>query len=182
LKRALLAAFGLALAVPAAASAHVTVRPTRVETGEQTLEFTVPNEYFGPQSRSRVDEVVIKAPRGARIGQLQTKPGWSGTKSGQTATWTGGEIVYGRYDTFGLEVDVREGVSTLGFEVIERFAGPGSHSERYPVRLPVGASSSGSNGKGLAIAALIVALGAAGLAVAGFFLGLARWLRGAEGP
>src|SRR5262249_12453822 len=65
-----------ALVVPFPAFAHVTVAPTRVEAGERTLVFTVPNEFGGASGRSRIDEVVIAAPAGVRLGNVEAKAGW----------------------------------------------------------------------------------------------------------
>ena len=179
MRGAVLAAAGLALILARSAAAHVTVQPTAIEAGEQTLTFSVPNEYFAPQGSARIGGVTIEVPRGVRIGELQTKAGWTSARRGRNATWSGGTIRYGEYDTFGLEVDVPADVHELVFRALERFDVPRHHVEVYPVRLALEATKPSSRRNGLAIAALIVAVAAAVLAAGAFFMGLARWLRGA---
>jgi uncharacterized protein YcnI len=177
LRRTILVA-AAALAVAGPARAHVSVHPARVEPGEQTLDFTVPNEYFSEQGISLVDKVVIEVPAGVTVGESEIKPAWTSVRDGRSTSWSGGPIPYGKYETFGLEAEIPKGARELVFEASEYFAFPHGRVERYPVRLSVGARSS-SGGHGLAVAALIVALAAAVLAAAAFFLGLGRWLRGA---
>lgn len=167
-----------ALVVPFPAFAHVTVAPTRVEAGERTLVFTVPNEFGGASGRSRIDEVVIAAPAGVRLGNVEAKAGWTTVVRGRTATWSGGAIRYRRYDTFGVDVEVPNAESDLVFRATERFAVP-RHVERYPVSLSLGAEPSSTGDHDLAITAFVVALGAAVLAAAILFFTIARWLRGA---
>ena len=167
-----------ALVLPFSAFAHVTVAPARVEPGERTLVFTVPNEFGGARGRSRIDEVVIEAPAGVRLGNAEAKAGWTIVVHGQTATWRGGAIGYRRYGTFGVDVEVSSAASDLVFRATERFGVP-RHVERYPVPISLGSPPSSNSDHELALAALLVALAAAGLAAASLFVGLARWLRGA---
>ena len=167
-----------ALALPPLAVAHVSVSPARVEAGEQTLTFTVPNEFGGAEGRSRIDKVIIEAPAGASLGNAQEKAGWTTFVRGRTATWSGGAIRYRHYETFGLEVEVPGGSSDLVFRATESFAVP-RHVERYPVSVSLGDEPSSKSDHDLAITALAVALAAAGLAAASLFFALARWLRGA---
>jgi uncharacterized protein len=167
-----------ALALPLPAFAHVTVSPSRVEAGERTLTFTVPNEFVGAEGRSRIDKVVIEAPAGVALGNVQAKPGWTAVVHGRTATWSGGSIRFRRYDTFGLDVEMPDLASDLVFRATEGFAVP-RHVERYPVSVSLGAEPSSKGDHDLAITAFVVALAAAGLAAASFFFAIARWLRGA---
>jgi uncharacterized protein YcnI len=156
----------------------VTVSPARVEAGERLLTFTVPNELFEGARVSRIEKVAIKAPPGVRLRQSQTKAGWSGAIRGRTMTWSGGPISYGEYDTFGVVVEVPAGSLQLVFEALEYFDPPRSQVERFPVRLSVESTSTSSSGHGLAVAALIVAVSTGALALAAFFIGSTRWLRG----
>jgi hypothetical protein len=160
------------------ANAHVTVAPARVAPGERTLSFTVPNELFAPGRRSSIDAVVVKAPTDVRLGNSEARAGWRTAVAGRTVTWSGGSIPYGQYETFGLEVEVPGGVSQLRFEATERYATPRSHVERYAVLVPVSAPTARpDDSHGLAIASLVIAIAAAVLAAAGFFVALSRWLR-----
>ena len=161
------------------AFAHVTVTPGRIEAGESTLTFTVPNEFGGTSMPSRIAEVMIEAPSGVRLGSAQAKAGWTTALRGRRAIWSRGAIPYGRYDTFGLEVEVPGAASDLVFRATESFSVPRHHIERYPVPVAIGAAQTTKSGHGLAVAALLVALTAAGIAAASLFFALARWLRGA---
>ena len=157
----------------------MTVAPSRVGPGEHVLTFTVPNELFVEESVSRVDEVVVEAPRGVRIGQAEAKAGWAGTVRAGKAIWSKGSILHRQYETFGIEVEVPADARLLHFRVTERFAVPRGQLERFPVLVPVRQDSSSSNGAhGIAVAALIVAVAAAAVAATACFLMLARWLRG----
>jgi hypothetical protein len=176
LRIAVLLLAGLTLLLPASAFAHVTVTPTRVDAGERLLTFVVPNELFEAGRASRITTVAIEAPRGVRVGQVQAKGGWTSTIRGRTATWTGGSINFGHYDTFGLLVEVPRGPGLI-FRALERFKSPRGHVERYPVPLSVDvAAVSAPGSRGLAIASLIVAVGASALALGAFFMGLRYWL------
>lgn len=172
------AAGALALAQPA--SGHVTVAPGRVEAGERTLTFKVPNELFGGSNRrSSIDKVVVEAPAGVSLGNAQVKAGWTTVVRGRTATWSGGAIRYRGYDTFGLDVEVPDASSDLVFRATEGFAVPRHHVENYPVSVSLGSPRSSKSDHDLAITAVLVALAAAGLASVSLFFALGRWLRGA---
>ncbi len=166
-----------ALVLPFSAFAHVTVAPARVEAGERTLVFTVPNEFGGASGRSRIEEVVIEAPAGVLLGNAEAKAGWTTVVHGRKATWRGGAIRYRRYATFGVDVEVPNVDSDLVFQARERFGIP-RHVERYPVSISLGSPPSTNGDHQLAIAALLVALASAVLAAASLFVGLARWLGG----
>jgi uncharacterized protein YcnI len=167
------------LAWPALAAAHVTVSPARTSPGERTLVFTVPNERFDAQRPFRIGGVTITVPPGVRISQVQAKPGWKTSLRGRTASWAGGSIEYRRYDTFAINVDVPGAAGELQFQAAERFTGPSSVTDRFPVVVAVTGDGGSSSTHDLAVTALIVAASAAFLALVGFFLALARWLRGA---
>jgi uncharacterized protein YcnI len=178
LTRGALAGAVVVLAWPALAAAHVTVSPARTRPGERTLVFAVPNERFDAQRPFRIGGVTITAPPGVRISQVQAKPGWKTSLRGGTASWAGGSIEYGRYETFGINVDVPGATGELRFQAVERFTTPSGVADRFPVVVAVTGDSGSSSTHGLAVTALIVAVSAAFLALVGFFLALARWLRG----
>ena len=168
-----------ALVLAGPAFAHVTVTPARIEAGERTLTFTVPNEFGGASTPARIAEVTIEAPPGVRVGSAQAKAGWTTAIRGRKAIWSRGAIPYRSYDTFGLDVEVPDAGSDLVFRATESFSVPRHHIERYPVPVAIGATRSTKSGHGLAVAALLVALTAAGIAAASLFFALAHWLRGA---
>ena len=171
-----------ALSVSRSASAHVSVSPGRATAGsEATLTFSVPNETFTAHAGSRIDRVVVVAPRSVKIGQAQAKPGWSALVRRRTAIWRGGSIPYGEYDTFGLVVEVPERRGRLVFHASEHFAFPRGHVEEFPVPLEVTAVQGARDSTGTAEAALAIATATAGLLLGAIvFLGLRRWLLARE--
>jgi hypothetical protein len=168
-----------ALSASPSASAHVSVSPGRATAGsEATLTFSVPNETFTAHADSRIDRVIVVAPRNAKISQAQAKPGWIAVVRGHTAIWRSGSIPYREYDTFGLVVEVPEGKGRLVFHVSERFAVPPGRVDEFPVPFEVGAASERARDTGgTAEAALAVAVATAALLLGVIvFVSLRRWL------
>ena len=167
-----------ALSASPSASSHVTVSPGRATAGsEATLTFSVPNETF-TASGSRIDRVVLVAPRSVKIAQAQAKPGWTALVRRRTAIWRGGSIPYGEYDTFGLVAEVPERHGRLVFHASEHFAFPRDRVEKFPVPLEVGTAVQGAPHTGdTAETALAIAVATAAFVLgAVVFLGLRRWL------
>jgi len=168
-----------AMSASPSASAHISVSPGRATAGsEATLTFSVPNETFTARARSRIDRVVVVAPRSVKIGQAQAKPGWTGLVRGRTVIWHGGSIPYGEYDTFGLVVEVPELKGRLVFQASEHFAIPQGRVEEFPVPLEVGTAAGGARDtSGTAEAALAIAAATAALLLGAIvFVSLRRWL------
>ena len=88
--RKLLVATAVALIVPAAAYAHVTIQPSFVEDGVETeITFETPNERPPNETIS----LSVKAPPGISIDSASSPPGWNADVRGSTVTWTGGRLV-----------------------------------------------------------------------------------------
>jgi uncharacterized protein YcnI len=135
----LLAAAAL-LAVPAAASAHVTVKPGEARADSfTTLVVIVPNE----RDDASTVKVTVKFPEEITSVSFQPKPGWKrivssvkldqpiADEGGQiteridTVTWTsaGAKIGPGEFDEFGVSVHVPadEG-ATLEFPAVQTYS------------------------------------------------------------
>ena len=88
--RKLVVATAVALIIPAAASAHVTIQPSFVEDGVETeISFQTPNERPPNETIS----LSVKAPPGISIDSASSPPGWNADVSGSSVTWTGGRLV-----------------------------------------------------------------------------------------
>jgi uncharacterized protein YcnI len=86
-RRALLAGALLALALPCAGLAHVTVLPPYLEDGQRsTLIFTAPNER-PPHSVTRL---TVTLPAGIELADTSAPPGWRLDLAPGKATWSGG--------------------------------------------------------------------------------------------
>jgi len=168
-----------ALSASASASAHVSVSPGRATPGsEAALTFSVPNEMFMAHAASRIDRVIVVAPRSVKVTQAQAKPGWIAVVRGRTAIWRGGSIPYREYDTFGLVVEMPERTGRLVFHASEHFAVPPGRVDAFPVPLVVSAALQGAHDTwGTAEAALTVAAATAALLLGVIvFVGLRHWL------
>jgi uncharacterized protein YcnI len=86
-RRLLVAAAALALALPAAALAHVTVLPPYLEDGRRTtLVFSAPNER-PPHS---VVGLIVTVPARIELSAAAAPAGWTLADSGRRARWSGG--------------------------------------------------------------------------------------------
>lgn len=157
----------LALALPTAARAHVTLSPAFVEAGaEATILFETPNERAPHATTS----LVLTAPDGVELEAADSPPGWTLVVNGQTARWSGGQIENDAVVAFPLDVTARTGA---GLQVLRAVQG---YDDGQVVRwnatltvVPAAGEEAPSQQLGRALAA-----GAAGLAVIGLSL-LALW-------
>ena len=114
---ALLAAL-LALLVPAAASAHVTIAPPFVEDGvPSTITFETPNERPPHATIS----LTVTAPPGITVDSAQSPAGWRATVKGSTVTWTGGRLTARTTTAFPLKITARVRAGTFGFLAAQRY-------------------------------------------------------------
>jgi len=99
--RRLLALAALAaLALPAAAQAHVTVLPTYLEQGKRTeLVFTAPTE----RAPHAVTDFTITFPRGVELSAVSPPSGWQLIVVPANARWTGGRTSPGSATDFRIE-------------------------------------------------------------------------------
>jgi hypothetical protein len=175
-RRALIPTIVIALAVAGKAGAHVTVSPTRAAPGADVLlTFVVPNET----KADTITGLSIHVPAAFDYEGVEAPSGWRRTPG--AAEWDGGRIGPGDFVTFGLTGSAaRRG--EIVFNVDERYAS-GTVTHYRPtltVAAPAPPAARDRGAHTLGIAALIVAGAAAALALAGFFLALAVWLRGPE--
>jgi uncharacterized protein YcnI len=162
-----------ALAFAPAAGAHLSIDPARVHTRALAdLVFSVPNE----DDPVGVDHVTLGIPQDFELDDAEAKPGWTQSRTGQAVTWSGGMIPKGTYARFAIRGTAPWKAETVLFNVL--VGDRTGKSITYRVGLDV--SSKGvedSSARGLAKAALIVGVIAAGLALAAVFFGLYLWLR-----
>jgi uncharacterized protein YcnI len=138
-----------------------------VHTGDLVdLTFSAPNT----DDAAGIDRVTITPPAGFALDDAEAKPGWTQSRAGGTVTWTGGRIPQHQYATFGLRGTMPERAGTIVFRVV--VADRRGTAIPYRVGIDV-AGDSTDFGK----PALVVAVAAALLALAAFFVGLYVWLR-----
>jgi uncharacterized protein YcnI len=182
-RRLVLASAALALAIPAAASAHARVSPAVSVSGKlQLYSLAVPTE----KSNLTTTKIVMTVPSGFGIDSFAPPPtGWtqslSQTGSGnnaviQTVTWTGGHTPTGEDSLFQFLAQPSSS-KTYTFQVLQTYsdgsivdwAGPETSAAPAPTIDAV--SSLGGGGVSvLTIIALIVGLlglGAGGFALVG---------------
>lgn len=162
-----------ALALAAAAGAHLSINPASVHTGALVdLVFSVPNVG----TAVGIDHVTLGIPQDFDLDDMEAKPGWTQSRTGQAVTWSGGMIPKGTFARFAIRGTAPSKPETVLFNVLvgDRLG----KSITYRVGLDVasttnedtGARSLGKAALGVAIAGGVVALGA-------LFLGLYLWLR-----
>lgn len=156
-----------ALAFASPASAHLSVSPTKVQTGALVdLTFSAPNA----DDAVGISRITITPPPGFVLDDGEAKAGWTQSRSGGSLTWSGGNIPLRQYATFALRGTVPRSSGTIVFGVL--VADRTGRSIPYRVGLEV-AGKPTDFGK----PALVVALVAALLALAAFFVSLYVWLR-----
>jgi uncharacterized protein YcnI len=162
-----------ALLVAAPAGAHLSINPATVQTGELVdLVFSVPDQAdaYG------VDHVTLGIPQAFVLDDAEALSGWSQSRTGQAVTWSGGNIPKGTYARFGIRGTAPTRAETVLFNVLVGDRTGKSITYRVPLEVTAhGPEDTGA--RSLAKAALIVAVAAAGLALAAGFVGLYLWLR-----
>lgn len=114
MRRVALAALAL-LALPSAASAHVSFSPPFVSAGVDTrLEVSVPNERPGHAAVA----VTMTAPAGFEVTGSTAPPGWTATVDGKRVTWKGRALASGAVLRLGVGViaRVRAGAVPVSFD------------------------------------------------------------------
>ena len=168
---ALSTAAALASATPAAA--HLSINPATIHTGELAdLVFSVPNidDPIG------IDHVTLGIPQDFQLDDVEAKPAWTQSRTGQAVTWSGGMIPKGTFARFAIRGTAPAKAETVLFNVL--VGDRTGKSITYRVALDV--SATGDEDKGartLGKAALGVGIVAAVLALGALFVGLYLWLR-----
>jgi uncharacterized protein YcnI len=146
------------LALPAAASAHVTLQPNTAAAGGFTrLDVRVPNET----DDSATVKVDVQFPEGFESVSYEPRPGWDVTvrRSGERVTrvtWSGGRIEPGQFTDFGLSLRMPEGEAgeKLTFKALQtydngdvvRWIGPEDAEEPAPIVTLTAADAGGGHG------------------------------------
>ena len=166
------AALVAALALPAAASAHVTLQPnTAPANGFTRLDVRVPTE----RDDAATVKVDVQLPPGFAFVSYEPRPGWKVAVEREKAeqpieveggfevdeevrqiTWSGGRIGPGEFVDFGLSLRMPDGEAgeKLTFKALQtyddgevvRWIGPEDADEPAPVVTLTGASSGGGHG------------------------------------
>jgi len=162
-----------ALVLAAAAGAHLSINPPSVHTGDLVdLEFSVPNvgDAIG------IDHVTLGIPQDFDLDDMEAKPGWTSSRTGQAVTWSGGMIPKGTFARFAIRGTAPAKPETVLFNVL--VGDRQGKSITYRVGLDVTSTPDEDTGaRSLGKAALGVAIAAAVLALGALFLGLYLWLR-----
>jgi uncharacterized protein YcnI len=162
-----------ALIFAAPAGAHLSINPDTVRAGALVdLVFSVPNA----DDPNGIDHVTIGAPQVFLLDDGESITGWTQARTGQSVTWTGGNIPPRQFARFTIRGTVPEQAGTVLFNVL--VGDRTGKSITYRVGVGVVAHGPRDNGaRSLGKAALIVALIGAGLALAALFVALYVWLR-----
>ncbi len=162
-----------ALIFAAPASAHLSIDPAKVLPGQGVdLVFSVPNE----DDAAGIDHVTLGIPQDFHLDDVEAKPGWTQSRTGQAVTWSGGMIPKGTFARFALRGTAPDKVETVLFNVL--VGDRTGKSITYRVGLDVAAGLGEDKGsRTLGKAALGVAILAAVLGLAALFVGLYLWLR-----
>jgi uncharacterized protein YcnI len=162
-----------ALVLAAPAAAHLSIDPAKVTQGQNVdLVFSVPNE----DDAIGVDHVTLGIPQDFKLDDVEAKPGWTQSRTGQAVTWSGGLIPKGTFARFALRGTAPAKVETVLFNVL--VGDRTGKSITYRVGLDVTSGSTNDEGaRTLGKAALGVAVVAALLGLGALFVGLYLWLR-----
>jgi uncharacterized protein YcnI len=162
-----------ALVLAAPAAAHLSIDPAKVKKSQPVdLVFSVPNE----DDAIGVDHVTLGIPQDFQLDDMEAKPGWTQSRTGQAITWSGGLIPKGTFARFAIRGTAPPKAETVLFNVL--VGDRTGKSITYRVGLDVTATAGQDRGaRTLGKAALGVAIVAAILALGALFVGLYLWLR-----
>ena len=108
----------VALVIPVAATAHVTVSPPFVEAGvESEIAFATPNE----RPPHATIEVRATAPPGVSVVSASAPAGWRATVDGSTVTWSGGRLEDRTTASFPVRILARVRAGTHSFTSIQTY-------------------------------------------------------------
>jgi periplasmic copper chaperone A len=154
------AVLAAALALPAAASAHVTLQPNTAAAGGFTrLDVRVPNE----RDDSATVKVDVQFPDGFDSVSYEPRAGWKVQvrRSGERVsriTWSGGRIEPGQFTDFGLSLRIPDGDAgeKLTFKALQtydngevvRWIGPEDGDEPAPIVTLTAADGGGHGAPG----------------------------------
>ena len=162
-----------ALLFAAPAGAHISIDPPKVQKGQLAdLVFAVPND----DDAYGIDHVTLGIPQDFQLDDAEAKPGWSQSRTGQAVTWSGGNIAKGTFARFAIRGTAPPRAETVLFNVLVGDRTGKSTTYRVPLAV-VAHGPQDVGARSLAKAALIVAIAAAGIALAAGFIAVYLWLR-----
>ena len=116
--RLILLLLAAALALPVAATAHVTIAPPFVDAGVETeISMTVPNER--PPNATVALEATM--PTGISIVSASAPAGWTATVDGSKVTWSGGRITGRNEVVFPVRIKAVVPAGTYGVTAGQRY-------------------------------------------------------------
>jgi hypothetical protein len=116
--RRVLAVAALALTLPAAALAHVTVLPPYLEDDQRTtLVFSAPNE----RAPHAVVRLTVTVPTGIDLSRAAAPSGWTLTLSARRATWSGGRTAPRQVGRFRLAASTRLEPGSVTITAVQRY-------------------------------------------------------------
>ena len=104
-----------ALVFASPADAHLSINPDKVRTNQLVdLVFSVPNvgDAIG------IDHVTLGIPQDFDLDDLEAKPGWTQSRTGQAVTWSGGLIAKGTFARFAIRGTAPPKPETVLFNVL----------------------------------------------------------------
>ena len=153
MRAGLLAALVVALAVPGASSAHVTLKPPFLRAGgEATLRVEAPNERPGQP----MTQLALTVPAGVRIGAAEPEGAWVPTVRGRTVTWRGGSVQPDEVAVFSVRLEAPAQAGAIRLLGVQGY--PDGRDVRWDVPLevlPPGAAAPADD-DGLSAAGVIV--------------------------
>src|SRR5262245_19174749 len=163
----------LVLASRASRLAHLSINPSQVHTRALVdLDFSVPNT----DDPIGIDHVTLGIPQEFELDDVEAKPTWTQSRTGQAVTWSGGLIPKGTFARFAIRGTAPSKAETVLFNVL--VGNRTGKSITYRVALDVTASGDeDKSARSLGRGALGVAIVAAILALGALFIGLYLWLR-----
>jgi uncharacterized protein YcnI len=116
--RLALVAATIALVVPAAAAAHVTIAPPFVDDGvESEIAFATPNE----RPPHATITVRATAPPGISVVSATAPAGWREAVDGSTVTWSGGRLGDRTTASFPMRIVARVRAGTYAFTSVQTY-------------------------------------------------------------
>lgn len=184
-----LAATIAVVAVPAVASAHVTLSPDTAEPGSYgTFVVRVPNE-MDDASTVKV-QVFLPADHPIASVSTQPVPGWTVSVKQQKVTWSGGRIEPGEFQQFPLSLGpLPEDADALYFKSLQTYSNgevvrwielpDGAQEPAHPAptvtlsapvetAAPATTTTADGSGSGTTLGVIALVVSVCGLAVAGW--------------
>lgn len=116
--RVLLAAVAVALLLPAAAMAHVTIAPPFVQDGiKSTIAFQTPNE----RPPHATVALRVTAPPGVAVDSAKAPKGWQAKISGSTVSWSGGRLTGRTTVDFPVTITAKVRAGTHAFAATQTY-------------------------------------------------------------